>query len=158
MILEEAIEHYEQKPCEHSKCAEEYKQLAEWLKELQALRKNTGSEEILKRYPLCIDCSEHVRESRCQFAGCDYYWKSIGAREQKAIDEAKLLKLKSEWEKEAQINHDDEANRKQCYHDAIEKARKWFEGYCCEIGCKYDCNFDDIIVDGPKRFIKEMEE
>lgn len=45
-----------------------------------------------------------------------------GAKEQKAIDDAKLLKLKSAWEKEAQINHDDEANYKQGYHDAIEKA------------------------------------
>ena len=48
-----------------------------------------------------------------------------GATEQKAIDEAKLLKLKSAWEKQAQINHDDEANRKQGYHDAIEKACEW---------------------------------
>ena len=39
----------------------------------------------------------------------------------------------------------------------IDKACEWFEGYCCEIGCKYDCNFDDIIVDGPKRFRKAME-
>ena len=81
----------------------------------------------------------------------------VGAKEQKAIDEAKLLKLKSAWEKQAQINHDDEANRKQGYHDAIEKACEWLEGYCCEIGCKYDCNFDDIMVDGPKRFRKTME-
>ena len=51
----------------------------------------------------------------------------VGATEQKAIDEAKLLKLKSAWEKEAQINHDDEANRKQGYHDAIEKACEWLE-------------------------------
>ena len=50
-----------------------------------------------------------------------------GATEQKAIDEAKLLKLKSAWEKEAQINHDDEANRKQGYHDAIDKACEWLE-------------------------------
>ena len=48
-----------------------------------------------------------------------------GAEEQKAIDEAKLLKLKSAWEKEAQINHDDEANRKQGYHDAIDKVCEW---------------------------------
>lgn len=47
-----------------------------------------------------------------------------GATEQKAIDDAILLKLKSAWEKEAQINHDDEANYKQGYHDAIEKACK----------------------------------
>lgn len=45
-----------------------------------------------------------------------------GATEQKVIDDAKLLKLKSAWEKQAQINHDDVANYKQGYHDAIEKA------------------------------------
>ena len=45
--------------------------------------------------------------------------------EQKAIDEAKLLKLKSAWEKQAQINHDDEANYKQGYHDAIDKVCEW---------------------------------
>ena len=50
-----------------------------------------------------------------------------GAKEQKAIDDAILLKLKSAWEKEAQINHDDEANRKQGYHDAIEEAYKWIK-------------------------------
>ena len=47
-----------------------------------------------------------------------------GAKEQKAIDDAKWLKIKSSWEKQAQINHDDEANYKQGYHDAIEKACK----------------------------------
>lgn len=44
-----------------------------------------------------------------------------GAIEQKAIDDAILLKLKSAWEKQAQINHDDKANYQQGYHDAIEK-------------------------------------
>lgn len=48
----------------------------------------------------------------------------LGAKEQKAIDDAKWLKIKSSWEKEAQINHDDVANYKQGYHDAIEKACK----------------------------------
>lgn len=50
-----------------------------------------------------------------------------GAKEQKAIDDADLLKLKSSWEKEAQINHDDEANYNQGYHDAVEKACKWLK-------------------------------
>ena len=50
-----------------------------------------------------------------------------GATEQKTIDDAKLLKLKSSWEKQAQINHDDEANYKQGYHDAIEKACEWLK-------------------------------
>ena len=47
--------------------------------------------------------------------------------EQKAIDDAKWLKIKSSWEKEAQINHDDELNYKQGYHDAIEKACEWLK-------------------------------
>ena len=50
-----------------------------------------------------------------------------GATEQKAIDDTKLLKLKSSWEKQAQINHDDEANYKQGYHDAIEKVCEWLK-------------------------------
>lgn len=50
-----------------------------------------------------------------------------GATEQKTIDDAKLLKLKSSWEKQAQINHDDEAIYKQGYHDAIEKACEWLK-------------------------------
>ena len=48
----------------------------------------------------------------------------VGATEQKAIDDAILLKFKSAWEKQAQINHDDELNYQQGYHDAIEKACK----------------------------------
>ena len=50
-----------------------------------------------------------------------------GATEQKTIDDTKLLKLKSSWEKQAQINHEDEANYKQGYHDAIEKACEWLK-------------------------------
>lgn len=50
-----------------------------------------------------------------------------GATEQKTIDDAKLLKLKSSWEKQAQINHDDEANYKQGYHDVREKFREWLK-------------------------------
>ena len=50
-----------------------------------------------------------------------------GAEEQKAIDDAILLKLKSAWEKEAQINHDEELNYQQGYHDAVEKSCKWLK-------------------------------
>ena len=56
-----------------------------------------------------------------------YEGYSAGATEQKAIDEEELLKLESVWVKEAQINHDDELNYKQGYHDAIEKAYKWIK-------------------------------
>lgn len=50
-----------------------------------------------------------------------------GANAQKEIDDAELLKLKSSWEEEAQINHNDESNYKQGYHDAIEKACDWLK-------------------------------
>ena len=45
MTLEEAIEHCEEKACGSSECALEHKQLAEWLKELQALKRNNSSIE-----------------------------------------------------------------------------------------------------------------
>ena len=54
--------------------------------------------------------------------------------EQKAIDNAEWLKIKSSWEREAQINHNDENNYKQGFHDAIENACEWFSNYLMEIG------------------------
>ena len=47
--------------------------------------------------------------------------------EQKTIDNAEWLKIKSSWEREAQINHNDENNYKQGFHDAIEKACEWLK-------------------------------
>ena len=47
--------------------------------------------------------------------------------EQKTIDDTKWLKIKSSWEKEAQINHNDEANYQQGLHDATEKAILWLK-------------------------------
>ena len=75
-----------------------------------------------------------------------------GAEEQKVIDDAKLLKLKSAWEKEAQINHDDEANYKQGYHDAIEKAKTAFGKAC---GWLSTYLWYNAVVE---EFIKNMEE
>ena len=81
-------------------------------------------------------------------------------QEQKAIDEAKLLKLKSAWEKEAQINHDDEANRKQGYHDAIEKACEWLEENardyaCATIRCPYG-EEEEIICDVHQEIVEDF--
>lgn len=70
-----------------------------------------------------------------------------GATEQKIIDDAELLKLKSSWEKEAKISHNDEANYKQGYHDAIKKA--------CELLKAVGALRDDDSIMG---FIKAMEE
>ena len=47
--------------------------------------------------------------------------------EQKNIDDTKLVKIKSSWEREAQINHNDENNYKQGFHDAVEKAILWLK-------------------------------
>ena len=75
-----------------------------------------------------------------------------GAIEQKVIDDAKWLKIKSSWEKEAQINHDDEANYKQGYHDAIEKAKTAFGKAC---GWLSTYLWYNAVVE---EFIKNMEE
>ena len=67
--------------------------------------------EVIKHHNLAhIDINEEKRKMYIEIA-----------TEQKAIDDAILLKLKSAWEKQAQINHDDVANYKQGYHDAVEK-------------------------------------
>ena len=82
----------------------------------------------------------------------------VGATEQKAIDDAKLLKLKSAWEKEAQINHDAEMHYKQGYHDAIEKACEYLDIYFMEIGYPDDWMRDSPnMLSGEKRFRKAME-
>lgn len=71
----------------------------------------------------------------------------VGAIEQKAIDE------------EAQINHNDEANYKQGYHDAIKKACEYLDIYFMEIGYPDDWLRDSPNIEsGRERFIKAMEE
>ena len=79
MTLEEAIKHCERQSYEHSKCAEEHKQLAEWLKELQELKQGncdntdktlkdncSNTDKTLKRYPLCKDCIKKGRGGHCR--------------------------------------------------------------------------------------------
>lgn len=70
-----------------------------------------------------------------------------GAKEQKAIDDEKLSRFKSSWEREAQINHNDEANYQQGFHDAIDKA--------CELLKSVGVLTDDDSIMG---FIKAMGE
>lgn len=50
MTLEEAIIHCKEKACGNTQCALEHRQLAEWLKELQSLRKNNNSIEERARF------------------------------------------------------------------------------------------------------------
>ena len=81
-----------------------------------------------------------------------------GATDQKEIDDDLLLKLKSSWEEEAQINHNDKSNYKQGYHDAIEKACEWFSDYLFEIGYPDDWKRDsENIISGERRFRKAMK-
>ena len=83
-----------------------------------------------------------------------------GATEQKAIDDAESLKLESIWVKEAQINHDDVANYKQGYHDAIEKACEWLEENardyaCATIRCPYG-EEEEIICDVHREIVEDF--
>ena len=48
MTLEETIKHCEQKACDNSERSKEHRQLAEWLKELQELRKYTSNAVKIK--------------------------------------------------------------------------------------------------------------
>ena len=78
--------------------------------------------------------------------------------EQKVIDDTKWLKIKSSWEREAQINHNDENNYKQGFHDAIEKACDWFDTYLMEIGYPDDWLRDSPNMEsGKERFRKAMQ-
>ena len=82
-----------------------------------------------------------------------------GATEQKAIDDAEWLKIKSSWEREAQINHNDENNYKQGFHDAIENACEWFSNYLMEIGYPDDwMRHSPNMISGKERFRKAMSE
>ena len=81
-------------------------------------------------------------------------------QEQKAIDDAESLKLESIWVKEAQINHDDVANYKQGYHDAIDKACEWLEENardyaCATIRCPYG-EEEEIICDVHREIVEDF--
>ena len=80
-----------------------------------------------------------------------------GATEQKAIDNEELLKLKSAWEKQAQINHNDEDNYNQGYHDAVEKACKWMKEQVYQEygGGPLERLIPDIMIEN---FMKDIEE
>ena len=104
-------------------------------------------EERAKEYS-----DRHKSIENCYFKGYNYYIAETY--------DAELLKLKSAWEKQAQINHDDEANYQQGYHDAIEKARKWLKEHIYEyiavgntdFGKPYDIHLcsEELFDDFPK--------
>lgn len=78
MTLEEAIKHCEENICDNSLCSMEHKQLAEWLKELQELRREQEqkmtNEELVRLANLCyydFDLSEG--EDNCE--NCPRYYK-----------------------------------------------------------------------------------
>ena len=100
---------------------------------------------------------EYIAERTTYDVVAAKYSYIAGANEQKEIDDDLLLKLKSSWEEEAQINHNDKSNYKQGYHDAIEKACNIF----CYTGCphktdSYNC-FNNKC-DTWKIFRRMMEE
>ena len=101
---------------------------------------------------------EYIAERTTYDVVAAKYSYIAGANEQKEIDDDLLLKLKSSWEEEAQINHNDKSNYKQGYHDAIEKACEWFSDYLFEIGYPDDWKRDsENIISGERRFRKAMK-
>lgn len=101
---------------------------------------------------------EYIAERTTYDVVAAKYSYIAGANEQKEIDDALLLKLKSSWEEEAQINHNDKSNYKQGYHDAIEKACEWFSDYLFENGYPNDWKRDsENIISGEQRFRKAMK-
>ena len=115
MTLEEAIKHCEQKACDNSECALEHRQLAKWLKQLQTLlRSNKAIEERADAY---VGHPEEIDEFTSETIKRDAYIR--GAKEQKAIDDAELSKLKSAWGNETQVNR---RYYIKGYRDAVEKS------------------------------------
>ena len=83
-----------------------------------------AKEYALRDFPGRNTIKEDILELTESAAEAGYI---VGATAQKAIDDAEWLKIKSSWEREAQINHNDEANYQQGFHDAIEKAILWLK-------------------------------
>ena len=81
--------------------------------------------------------------------------------EQKAIDDAILLKLDSLWEEnDARHNHEDEMHYKQGYHDAIDKACEWLKENardyaCATIRCPYG-EEEEIICDVHQEIVEDF--
>lgn len=116
-----------------------------------------GNMTIEERADAYVGHPEEIDEFTSATIKRDAYIR--GAKEQKAIDDEKLSRFKSSWEREAQINHNDENNYKQGFHDAIEKACDWFDTYLMEIGYPDDWLRDSPNVEsGKEKFRKAMEE
>lgn len=100
-----------------------------------------------------FDCEGCDTCSKCR----DYRMFVDIATEQKAIDNEELLKLKSTWEKQAQINHNDEDNYNQGYHDAVEKACKWMKEQVYQeySGGPLERLIPDTMIEN---FMKDIEE
>ena len=79
MTLEEAIKHCEQKACDNSEQSKEHRQLAEWLKELQELRKYTSNTVKIKER-----AKRYSKGKLFKLAAYKAY--IVGAKEQKTID------------------------------------------------------------------------
>ena len=119
--------------------------------------KEMGLEERVRKYSpdsIWPDMVWQIRDGHL----VDYRREAYiaGALEQKVIDDAELLKLKSELEKkETQIKQ----QYKQGYHDAIERFCEWLDIHFMEIGYLDDWmrNSQNIEIE-KENLIKAMEE
>lgn len=133
MTLEEAIIHCEEKACGNTQCALEHKQLAEWLKELQELRRYCSDTKTIEER-----AKEYAKRRRYELTAYESYM--VGATEQKAIDEEVRLKkcddmTEAEYEREVAFADWYNKNGKgtPTYSNAIEWARRELIDEACEI-------------------------
>lgn len=86
MTLEEAIKHCEEKACGNNECANEHRQLAEWLKELQLLKSlrqgqpDVDLEKEIKNY-LATKCAGDDEPSVSEIA-LHFYELGLNARKE----------------------------------------------------------------------------
>ena len=74
MTIEEAIKHCEENVCDNSECSLEHKQLAEWLKELQELkRNNTSNDEMTNGKKLNATTTDKNMSNKMFSKLIDYY-------------------------------------------------------------------------------------
>lgn len=77
MTLDEAIKHsLERAEQDCTECANEHKQLAEWLVELKELREKLNYLKPTKKVRLCIDCKYHTSVLS------DFHWCNINGQDE----------------------------------------------------------------------------
>lgn len=73
MTIEEAIKHCEENVCDNTECSKEHKQLAEWLKELQELKRNNNNDEMTNSEKINAYKTDKKMSNKLFYKLIDYY-------------------------------------------------------------------------------------